>query len=395
MRFTVLLLLFTVLISSCSTEADTAGELLEIRGVWITNVDSEVMFSRTNSEVAINYLAERGFNVIFPVVWNAGYTLYPSDVMAEYFGEEFRVHPDFDEPGRDALQDLIELAREHDIEVIPWFEYGFASSHNLGGGHILEAYPHWAAKDAEGNLLTKNGFEWMNAFHYEVQEFMLKLIAEVIENYDIDGIQGDDRLPALPAEGGYSDYTRELYRSEFGVDPPANHLEEPFLQWKADRLTNFGEELFEMVKAYDRDLIVSFSPSPYDWSKYEYLQDWPEWIRRGIVDIIHPQVYRYEIDAYTATLLETQDHFLQAMEERELREGRDQPIFHAPGILIKVGERYNGPEYVNQALRLHRDLGIDGEVYFFYEGLHENNEYLGDAIFESIYHEPARLPYRE
>ena len=50
----------------------------------------------------------------------------------------------------------------------------------------------------------------MNAIHPEVQQFLLDMVQEVIRSYDVDGIQGDDRLPAMPSEGGYSRYTIEL-----------------------------------------------------------------------------------------------------------------------------------------------------------------------------------------
>ena len=91
------------------------------------------------------------------------------------------------------------------MEVIPWFEYGFASVYgDASGGHIINANPHWATRDAQGRIATmaSNGrsaspFYWMNAIHPEVQEFMIDLMMEVVENYDIDGIQGDDRLPAM------------------------------------------------------------------------------------------------------------------------------------------------------------------------------------------------------
>ena len=49
----------------------------ELRGVWITNVDSDVLFSRQSIVDAMDYLADQGFNVVFPVVWNKGYTLHP------------------------------------------------------------------------------------------------------------------------------------------------------------------------------------------------------------------------------------------------------------------------------------------------------------------------------
>ena len=57
-------------------------------------------------------------------------------------------------------------------------------------------------------------------------KFLLELIEEVVTNYDIDGIQGDDRLPAMPSEGGYDDYTLSLFQSEYNTDPPIDHKEE-------------------------------------------------------------------------------------------------------------------------------------------------------------------------
>jgi len=46
---------------------------------------------------------------------------------------------------------------------------------------------------------------------------------EVVEKYDIEGIQGDDRLPAMPSLAGYDDYTSSLYYQKFGVAPPQNY----------------------------------------------------------------------------------------------------------------------------------------------------------------------------
>ena len=36
---------------------------------------------------------------------------------------------------------------------------------------------------------------------------MISLFKEVINNYNVDGVQGDDRLPALPSISGYQPYT--------------------------------------------------------------------------------------------------------------------------------------------------------------------------------------------
>jgi len=390
------ILLAAVLLSGCSKADDrqagaAAGD--EIRGVWITNVDSDVLFSKQAIAGAMDYLAERGFNMVFPVVWNKGLTLYPSDVMAEYFGEAFRIDTVFAN-GRDPLQELIVEARRVGMEVMPWFEFGFSSSYQDSGGYILQRYPHWAARDVNGDLLAKNGFEWMNALNPEVQDFMLALIREVITNYDIDGIQGDDRLPAMPAEGGYSEYTRALYERETGRQVPDDPREPRFLQWKADKLTSFGGRLYTMVKNQDPELMVSLSPSIYPWSLHEYLQDWPAWIRRGQVDLMHPQNYRYEIERYISTADTMAWYAGLTTDESGNRYIPEHDVVIAPGILIKAGPRYNGPEYVLRAADHNRELGLHGEVYFFYEGLGASNDYLADTLFKYVYSEPAGQPHR-
>jgi len=63
----------------------------------------------------------------------------------------------------------------------------------------------------------------MNGFDPEVQDFILSLIMEVVEKYDIEGIQGDDRLPAMPSLAGYDNYTSSLYNQKFGIAPPQNY----------------------------------------------------------------------------------------------------------------------------------------------------------------------------
>ena len=188
-----------------------------VRGVWLTNVDSDVLFSKNAIQAAVNFLAEHGFNTIYVVMWNDSHTLFPSEVSQDYLG--YSIDPRLD--GRDPLQEIITAGHARGLRIIPWFEYGFAASYKKDGGVILQKYPHWAARDTSGALLTKNGFEWLNAYHPEVQTFISKIILEVVNKYDVDGVQGDDRLPAQPVEGGYSEYTQKRYADDHqGAAPP-------------------------------------------------------------------------------------------------------------------------------------------------------------------------------
>jgi uncharacterized lipoprotein YddW (UPF0748 family) len=351
------------------------GGVTEIRGVWLTNVDSQVLNSQQSIAEAMNFLAETGFNVVFPVVWNNAATLYPSRVMRETFGYEINSRY----AGRDPLGELVTEAKRVGLAVIPWFEYGFASSYNQNGGRLIAKKPEWAARDFRGNLLKKNEFEWMNALDEEVQNFILSLILEVAKNYDVAGIQGDDRLPALPSEGSYDTKTTERYLRQFNQNPPQNFQEAQWLQWRADILTDFLTRLFREVISVNPNLIISVSPSVYPWALQEYLQDTQAWTDQGLVDLINPQLYQRGFEGYKQLVDRLVTQQFTSLQLPTL----------APGILLKVGSYRITPELLLQKVQYNRDRGIMGEVFFFYEGLREDNNALANVLREGPYAKPA------
>jgi len=360
------ILLFTQI--SCYSQAEA------VRGVWLTNVDSDVLTSKEKIVHAVKFLDEIGFNTIFVVVWNKGMTQYKSKIMKEFTGLELdTLLKDFD-----PLPVLIEEAHKRNMKVIAWFEFGFSSSYKQNGGKILELKPHWKAIDVNGNLVSKNGFEWMNGFHPEVQDFIISLIKEVITNYKVDGIQGDDRLPAMPVESGYDDYTINLYRSEHnGKNPPEDFRDSQSVNWRAGKLNQFMKRIYKEVKSINPGLIVSMAPSIYPWSKEEYLQDWPEWLKTKNVDLICPQLYRYNIKDYEKLLIDIVEN---QIDKEDLKK------FY-PGILLKVGSYYASPELIKNKIELNRRYGINGEVFFFYEGLKKYPD-----LFKELYKERAKFP---
>ncbi|MFM7428078.1 MAG: glycoside hydrolase family 10 protein [Elainella sp.] len=333
-----------------------------LRGVWLTNVDSSILNSKHQIREAMQLLADTGFNYLFPVVWNKGYTLYPSPTLRKLIGVE--IAPAFQ--GRDPLAEVVEAAHAFGLKVIPWFEYGFAASYGHPGP-ILQARPDWAAQDQQGKLLNKNGFNWLNALHPDVQTFLLDLILEVVQTYDVDGIQGDDRLPALPSEGGYDDYTQQLYRREFGA-PPAHCKQQAWLQWRADRLTEFLARLRKAVKTVNPELLISMAPSPYPFGFTEYLQDVPAWLQQGLVDLLHPQLYRRDLRAYRGLVNELINQFPAHL-----------PII-APGVLTKFGSYTISPDLLWDCIQVNRRSGLGGEVLFFYEGLRINDRAIAKRL---------------
>jgi uncharacterized lipoprotein YddW (UPF0748 family) len=355
----------------------------EVRGVWLTNIDSNVLDNRERIAEAMEFLQAHHFNVVYPVVWNGGYTLYPSDVAENAYGE--RIHPNFQ--GQDPLRIVVEEAHKQGLAVIPWFEFGFAAGYQEAGP-ILEAHPSWAARDTSGDILTKNGFRWMNGYDPRVRALLLSLMREVVRNYEVDGVQGDDRLPAQPSEGGYASITDSLYRADHeGEAPPKSPLDSAWMQWRADRLSDFAVRVYKEMKSIDPTIQVSWSPSVYPWSYEEYLQDWPAWIQRDAADMVHPQVYRRRLDRYRETL---QQLHADSLGIRPRSTGR---IY--PGILIQVGDYRISPDSLIAMIHTNRRNGYNGEVHFFYEGLRAENDRLADTLRATVYSREAELPFAQ
>ena len=375
-RFFLVLILFAV------TSINSQQIKEEFRAVWLTNVASTVLTTDQNIVEAMDYLASININVVFPVVYNKGYTLYPSAIMDSLFGVP--VLPENSYMNRDYLQRLIIEAHRNGIEVIPWFEFGFSSSYSQNGGHIVAEFPEWAAKNSSGNLVVKNGFDWLAGTNPEVQDYMLSLMLEVLDNYDVDGVQGDDRLPAMPVEGGYDEVTVNIYKSEHnGNSPPTNKFDTSWMKWRADKLTEYLARWRDSVKSRNENYIMSVSPTPYYWGYREYLQDSKAWAQQNLLDNIVPQLYQYDMSNYNYALNQTYTDV-----------GQYDPEDFFAGVLMQVGSYVISESLLEDMLFANRNKLVRGESFFFYEGLRNNNNALGEYLKSSFYQDEAILPYR-
>ena len=329
-----------------------------MRGIWVTTTASTALDSRENIKTMVSNCKAAGINTIFIVVYNNARTIYPSSVMQKLIGktqlEKFS--------GRDPLRECVEEAKAQGLKVHAWFEYGFSSSYSANGGAIVAAKPSWAGKDQAGNLLVKNGFDWLNGLNPEVQQFMIDLFKEVITNYEVDGVQGDDRLPAMPSTGGYDAYTVDLYKSENGgALPPPNPLESNWINWRVSKLNQFVKRLNKEVKALKPSIQLTMSPSPFPWGRDEYLQDWPTWVDSGWVDAVIPQCYRYDIAAYNASLLQ----------QKSFHRNTKVPLY--PRVLLRSGTYTATDGFLSQMIQSNRNNGFKGEVFFFFEGIKDRS----------------------
>jgi uncharacterized lipoprotein YddW (UPF0748 family) len=393
----------------------------ELRGVWLTNIDSQVLFSTEALESGINRLADLNFNTIYPVVWNWGYTLYPSRTAQRelgishfLYGERRPPRPGEAAEERDMMQEAIDMGHARGMAVVPWFEFGFMTPDNYilyrrhpewftqklpeptppsnGNQALAKAHTpqvklppgvsstdlarekaridHWHAQLdefepevepppdpgiwMEGGVIPRR---WLNPFHPQVQKFLLELIDDLVTNYEVDGFQFDDHL-GLPVDFGYDPYTIRLYQAEHdGQLPPANAQDPAWVAWRANKISDFLGEVYKLVKARRPQAVVSISPNPNPFAYVNYLQDWPEWVNRGLVDEMIIQVYRSD-----------QNRFMWEM-NKPSAQGSRRRIPTSIGILSGLRAAPVGMDHITEQMMAVRDRNYGGMAFFFYESL--------------------------
>lgn len=281
------------------------------------------------------------------------------------------------------LKEIVEQGHALGMTVIPWFEFGFMAP---ADSRLADRHPEWLTSRSDGSQIVKEGKHdrvWLNPFHPEVQEFIVDLIAEIVTNYDIDGIQLDDHF-GLPVQLGYDPYTVQLYQMEHtGQRPPDNPGDPEWIRWRADKITGVMARVFAAVKARKPHVIMALSPNPQAFAYRNYLQDWFNWERRGFVEELIVQVYRNDLP-----------RFIQELKRPEVQIA----ITHIPvavGILTGLKNRPVSTAQIQQQVQAMRSRGLAGVSFFFYEtlwNLTPEKPSVRQAAFKDLFPKPSVRP---
>jgi uncharacterized lipoprotein YddW (UPF0748 family) len=418
-RFSIFLVSFVITISLIvicwqPTTYSTQSSVLpttEVRGVWLTNVASSILFFPWGINRAINTLADLNFNTIYPVVWNRGYTFYPSKLAERVTGNNQEPWLTILRSHSDLLADIIQQGNQKGLSVIPWFEYGFIIP---GDSNLVKRYPHWLSesrdhqtklaetKIEEKEVITNNNsrnfvakiFEqlyqnrvkkqvWLNPFHPEVQDFIQNLILEVVLKYDVEGIQLDDHF-GLPVELGYDPYTVRLYEQQYRRKPPDNPYDPQWMAWRANKLTDFVAKMVQNLKEVKPTLKIVLSPNSQSFSYQNYLQDWQKWVKMGLIDELILQVYRHDLDS-----------FIKELEQPAVKLAH-QKIPVSVGILTGTLTRPIDLEQIENQIEVVRQHHFKGVSFFYWESLWgyitpESPKQRRNA-FHALFSEPSLRP---
>ncbi len=330
--FLIFFLALTLLFSSCASlspmhEREVASTLpyespmdecigllnpdAEIRGVWIAtvgniNFPSKKGLSQKALKAELDAIVENcsalNLNTIFFQVRPAADALYKSALFpaSEYVSGKQGEMPQGD---FDCLQYLIKIAHEKKINVHAWINplrvtYGSAKYpktdlSSLSKNHIARKNPSWCIPYADGKLYFDAGIP-------EVREYIANGVAEVVQNYDVDGIVFDDYFYPYPVSGAKFDDSASFEKYGSGT------LDD----WRRNNINALIRSCFDAVKSEAPDCLFGISPFGI-WQNddgknggsktsgleaYESLYcDALAWAKEGCVDYIAPQLYwRFE-----------------------------------------------------------------------------------------------------
>ncbi|MFZ0408775.1 MAG: family 10 glycosylhydrolase [Cyanobium sp.] len=330
-------------------------------GVWLTNSPSPLYYDPRRIEIAVQQLAQTGFNTLYPNVWSRGTTFHRSR-HAPLEPALATVNPELDPICR-----LTRSAHRRGMQVIPWFEYGLMEP---ADAEVVRLHPEWVLRRADGSSLyalhganlqsspLKDLRVWLNPAHPGVRARFIGLITEIVQRCGVDGIQLDDHF-AWPVELGYDDYTRNLYRSQTGREPPDNFTDRSWMRWRRQRLTELLRELRGGLQqaAGSKRTVISLSPGPFRFAYNQWLQDWELWALGELVDDLVVQNYAYSVKG-----------FAKDLNQPALLKARSWGMPVEIGILAGFGGRTADMTTISDKVRLAADRG-HGVIYFFWEGL--------------------------
>src|SRR5208337_444953 len=155
----------------------------------------------------------------------------------------------------------------------------------------------YSEKELKENILE--GF-FVSPAIPEVRDYIVSIIEDILSKYPVDGIHMDFiRYPysgynpnskKYYSDFGYNPIARKIFKQKYGFDPirinrfadsPQKRL---FDDFRSEQITDLVKRVNHAVKQKNSELIVSAAVMPFDCSKKIYFQDWPDWLRKGLID---------------------------------------------------------------------------------------------------------------
>ena len=255
----------------------------EWRAVWVSylewarmNFSSEEMF-RAGAAQLLDNCAGLGLNTILAQVRPFGDALYRSNL---YPWSHLCTGVQGQDPGFDPLDVLLQEAHGRGLSVEAWINpYRLRSSAavppNLAETNLICTHPEWTCTVGEG--------VYLNPAEPAAAGYVVQGVAELVQNYAVDGIHFDDYFYPTTDEG--------IDAVQFAASGVSSRT-----IWRRENVTALVQAVHDAVKAQDPTLRFGISPqgNPDNDEDQQY-SDVKAWLAAGgdhaVVDYLCPQVY--------------------------------------------------------------------------------------------------------
>ena len=380
-----LIFLLISLICLGSMQKLTAQPKQEVRAAWVTAVygldwprtraTSPQKIQQQKNELIeiLDKLRDAHFNTVLFQTRTRGDVLYQSAIEPYNSILTGQVGKD---PGYDPLAFAIEECHKRGMECHAWMV-----TIPLGNRkHVAALGKASVTKKSPAICVPYKREYFLNPGNPQTKEYLMSLVREVVERYDVDGVHFDylrypENAPNFPDK-----YDFRKYGKGRTLD-----------QWRRDNITEMVRYIYKGVKQLKPWVKVSTCPvgkyrdtsrySSRGWNAFHTVyQDVQGWLGEGIQDQVYPMMYFRGNGFYPF-----------ALDWKEQSNGR-QVI---PGLGIYFLDPSEGNWTVDEVERqIHfvRTHKLDGEGHYRVKYLMDNTQELYDILTEKYYTAPALQP---
>lgn len=357
----------TLLHVCCLAQEVETGEATDIqqfkRGIFLGSVGAELS-NRNSAERAVDNIRNAQFNVVFQKVRSEGEVYYSSmlDPRAA------RIESTFADPLRFFINQCHSVVEEDNVGVVAWISVFPAYSGKIDStpppGSIAQQHPDWLSRDINGDAMDNENMYWLDPGHPEVHGHILKIVLEIVTNYDVDGILLDDfRYPDIGINWGYNPGSLDLFRRQTGIlDNPLPH-DPRWVEWRRKQVTSLMEKIYRAVKSVKPSVNIyvggiAWGKAPDDMAGFSksrayslVMQDWAGWLDRNLLDGVVIHNYKQ-----------------YPQQENEFISWLEFSVNNLPKkkVISGIGGFFNFNSSILNQIRMVREMGLGGVALYSY-----------------------------
>jgi len=248
----------------------------------------------------------------------------------------------------DFLEVLLEEAHKRDIKVHPIFYPG----HRVKLEGEIKENPEWLIRGMKGEI-----YPHLNIAHPGVKQYYLNKVKEALE-YDIDGIHLDYIRFPVNQRFSYDKATCDAFKKEYDYSPIevahdcGSMIWCEWIRWNAEHVTTLVREIKKTIEQSGKDVVLGADVFPDQGSATILIgQDWEHWAEEGIIDFVCPMFYTNDLDLFR--------RYVKAA----VKAANGKCLVY-PGIACRSSHNTNTPEGVVEEVKISRETGADGVVFF-------------------------------